>query len=101
MKLERNGPRLDVSELPELSVMNADAFRDQVQAALPPRVETLEIDLSQTRYVDSSGLGALFALYQVAGGQDGVMLRLINPHPPVRQLLELTQLHQLFEIVKR
>jgi anti-anti-sigma regulatory factor len=29
----------------------------------------------------------------------GIAVRLVNPEPPVHQLLELTQMHELFEIV--
>lgn len=102
MKVQRFQRRVEVSDVPELSAATVDGFRNEVRAALPERLQTLEIDLSQTRYLDGSGLGALFAVYQAAGGgAEGVTLRLVNPLPPVRQLLELTQLHELFEIVKR
>jgi anti-sigma B factor antagonist len=92
-----------VSDIPELNAVNASAFRDEVRAAMSATPESIEIDLSQTRFVDSSGLGALFALYKTArnNGQDRVTLRLLNPKPPIQQLFELTQLHQLFEISRR
>ena len=61
----------------------------------------VEIDLSKTRFLDSSGLGALFSLYRTVGESSGTTLRLVNPAPEVRQLLELTQMQQLFEIVQR
>jgi len=51
--------------------------------------------------VDSSGLGALFALYRATAQRNGVILRLLNPRPEIQQLLELTQMQQLFEIVRR
>jgi anti-anti-sigma factor len=51
--------------------------------------------------MDSSGLGALFALYRATAPQKGVVLRLLNPMPEIQQLLELTQMQQLFEIVRR
>ncbi len=60
--------------------------------------EALDIDLSQTLFVDSSGLGALFSLYKTTGNGSGIKLRLLNPAPPIQQLLELTQMHQFFEI---
>lgn len=100
MKIENNGERLCISDIPELSAVNSKQFRDEVQAAMPPAPGTIEIDLSKTRFVDSCGLGALFALYRSAGN-GGVNLRLLNPVPSVQQLFELTQMHQLFEIVKR
>jgi anti-sigma B factor antagonist len=102
MKIENEGNHLRVSDIAELNAVNASQFRDEVRAAMPQSPESIEIDLSQTRFVDSSGLGALFALYKTANtSRDGVTLRLINPRPPIQQLFELTQLHQLFEISQR
>jgi anti-sigma B factor antagonist len=102
MKIEHDGNNLRVSDIAELNAVNASSFRDEVRAAMPSSPESIEIDLSQTRFVDSSGLGALFALYKTASnGNDGVTLRLLNPRPPIQQLFELTQLHQLFEIARR
>lgn len=102
MKIEHDGNHLRVSEIPELNALNASNFRDEVRAAMPRSPESIEIDLSQTRFVDSSGLGALFALYKSANnGHDTVTLRLLNPKPSIQQLFELTQLHQLFEISRR
>jgi anti-sigma B factor antagonist len=101
MKIQNDGQKLCVSEIPELSAVNSDQFRDDVQAAMPSSLNVIEIDLSQTRFVDSCGLGALFALYKSAGHNGAVALRLLNPTPPIQQLFELTQMHQLFEIVRR
>jgi anti-sigma B factor antagonist len=102
MKIEHDGNNLRVSDIAELNAVNASSFRDEVRAAMPRSPESIEIDLSQTRFVDSSGLGALFALYKHANtNNDGVTLRLLNPRPPIQQLFELTQLHQLFEIARR
>jgi anti-sigma B factor antagonist len=101
MKIEHDGNNLRISEIAELNAINASSFRDEVRAAMPSTPEVIEIDLSQTRFVDSSGLGALFALYKAANnGRDSVTLRLLNPRPSIQQLFELTQLHQLFEISK-
>jgi len=102
VKIEHEGKNLRVSDIAELNATNASSFRDEVRAAMPSDPESIEIDLSQTRFVDSSGLGALFALYKAANtNHDGVTLRLLNPQPSIQQLVELTQLHQLFEIERR
>lgn len=98
MKIEKKGRRLRVSHISELNTANYARFRDSVKAALPASAEALEIDLAQTRFLDSCGLGALFALYKAARAR-GSQLRLLNPTPPIQQLLELTQMHQLFKIV--
>jgi len=101
MKIENDGQKLTVSGIPELTAVNSEQFREDIRAALPPELHQIEIDLSETRFVDSCGLGALFALYKSARHDGAVSLRLLNPGPQIEQLFELTQMHQLFEIVKR
>jgi len=98
MKIKHDGYRMSVSHIPELSTVNSTAFREEVQAAIPPTLHTLDIDMSQTHFVDSSGLGALFSLYRNTGNGGGLKLRLLNPAPDILQLIELTQMHHLFEI---
>ena len=101
MKIENLGKCLSISEIPELTAVNSASFRDEISAVLPGAPSIIEIDLSQTRFVDSSGLGALFALYRTNAQREGVVLRLLNPRPEIQQLLELTQMQQIFEIVRR
>ncbi len=72
-----------------------------MRLALGGSPSVIEINLSQTRFMDSSGLGALFALYRATTPGNNVVLRLLNPIPEIQQLLELTQMQQLYEIVKR
>ncbi len=100
MKIKQDGHRMSVSHIPELSAVNSTLFRDEVQAAIPPALLALDIDLSQTLFVDSCGLGALFSLYKSTGNGSGIKMRLLNPAPQIQQLLELTQMHQFFEISK-
>ena len=85
MKIENQGQCLKISEIVELTAVNSAHFRDEVFSA---------------RFMDSSGLGALFALYRATGQREGVVLRLLNPMPEIQQLLELTQMQLLFEIVR-
>ena len=101
MKIESLGQCLSISDIPELTAVNSAHFRDEVRASLADAPAVIEINLSQTRFMDSSGLGALFALYRSASQGNGMVLRLLNPTPEIQQLLELTQKQQLFEIVKR
>jgi anti-sigma B factor antagonist len=101
MKIENQGSCLSISEIPELTAVNSATFRDKVRSALGGSPSVIEINLSQTRFMDSSGLGALFALYRATTPGNNVILRLLNPIPEIQQLLELTQMQQLYEIVKR
>ena len=100
MKFEIRGETLSVVGVRELGADNWQAFRAQVCAALPDELRNIEIDLSQTNFLDSCGLGALISLHKATCSRNG-MVRLINPTPPVQQILELTRMHRIFEIVKR
>src|SRR5690349_17606358 len=100
MKIHDNGDVLTVSNIKELAAGNSDSFRDEVRAALPARVKALEIDLSDTDFVDSCGLGALISVYKFLNRAGSVPVRLVNPAPSIQQIFELTRLHKIFEIVK-
>lgn len=101
MIIKIEGQTLTVSDIPELTAVNSGVFRDEINAALRDAPALVEINLSKTRFMDSSGLGALFSIYRTVGASSGTTLRLLNPTPEIRQLLELTQMQQLFEIVQR
>jgi len=100
MKLEIQGDTLRISDVKELGAAVAPAFRDSARAALSDEQRNIEVDLSQTTFVDSAGLGALIALHKTARSRQGAV-RLLDPQPQVRQLLELTRMHHLFEIATR
>ncbi len=91
--------KLTIGGLVELNSANSTAVRDDTRAALRENIRTLDVDLSQTRFVDSSGLGALIALHKTLCSRGGTV-RILNPAPPVLQILELTRLHRVFEIVR-
>jgi len=100
MKLEIQGDTLRVSELKELGAANADEFREHVRAALGDGKKSIEIDLAETTFVDSCGLGAIIALHKAACSRQG-KVRLLNPQPAVQQILDLTRMDRLLEIVRR
>ena len=99
LKVQIQGDTLNVGGIKELSAANANDFRDQVRAAMIEPLRNIEIDFSQALFLDSCGLGALISLHKTACGRKG-MVRLLNPAPPVQQILELTRMHRIFEIVK-
>jgi anti-sigma B factor antagonist len=97
MKIKVEGDTVHISDVEELGAANANAFRDQARAAMTGDQNKIEIDLAQTSFIDSCGLGALVALHKTACSRKGTV-RLLNPQPPVRQILELTRMHRIFEI---
>jgi anti-sigma B factor antagonist len=100
MKMENIGDTLRISSVMQLGETNANAFRDWVLSGWAEGQRNIEVDLSQTTFVDSCGLGALVGLHKRAASRQGRLL-LVNPQTPVQQILELTRLDGIFEIVKR
>jgi anti-sigma B factor antagonist len=101
MKINDSGNVLTITNIKELAAGNSDLFRDEVRAAVPSGVKAIEIDLSDTDFVDSCGLGALISVYKFVNSRHGqVPVRLVNPTPSIQQIFELTRLHRIFEIVR-
>src|SRR6266850_157555 len=104
MEIQRHNGTLSVGGVRELTAANARALRHDVCNRIEPELKRIEIDLSKSSLVDSCGLAALVSVFKAANGKNnigGVAILLLNPQPAVRQMLELTRLHHLFEIVER
>lgn len=100
MKIEIRDGILSVSELKELD--GAHPLCRQVSSRMPNSLRAIEVDLSQTEFLNSVGLGELIALQKMAWERDHTLaVRVLNPSPALLQLFELTRLHQVFEICKR
>ena len=97
MKQENLGSTLRISAVKELAAVNANQFREWVRQSFVDGQKDIEMDLSQTTFIDSCGLGALVTLHKVARSRGG-RLRLLSPQPQVQQLLELTRMSQIFEV---
>lgn len=55
------------------------------------------LDLGNVEFVDSSGLAVLVSTLKAANAESGEVV-LLNPTKGVRSLIELTRLHNVFEI---
>jgi anti-anti-sigma factor len=82
----------------EMTAANSKLFRKRVCAALNGHTE-VEIDLSQTTYMDCAGLGALIAIRNPARGRK-IAVRLVNATLQVQQLLHIMRAGQILEIVQ-
>ena len=91
MKIEHEGNNLRVSDIAELNAINASSFRDEVRAAMPADPEMIEIDLSQTRFVDSSGLSVMLRTRKYATRQ-GVKVQFTGLQPNVLNVIRLSRL---------
>jgi anti-anti-sigma factor len=99
MKIVQHGDTVSVTEIEQLAAATAAGFQSAIRDALPCCPRRIEIDLSQTAFVDCVGLGALVAVRKCARKRNaGVTVRLVNPALPTRCLLRLTRMDSLFPI---
>src|SRR2546421_1486962 len=102
MKIRHNGETVSISGIAELGASNSRSFAATLSAALPLDVGQIEIDLSETGFLDCGGVGALIALRNCARRRNGkVIIRLLNPTPPVRHIFKLTHMDRIFPIERR
>ena len=99
MRMQVHESAIVIAEIKELGAANANQFRDWVRSSMTDGLKNIDVDLSQATFIDSCGLGALIALHKTACARHGT-LRLLRPQPQVQQILELTRMHRIFEIVK-
>jgi anti-sigma B factor antagonist len=77
---------------------NTDTFRTAIQRLLSQPPPRLTLDLRQTSFIDSSGLGALVATRRLAQ-EVHVELILWGLRPQVRRIFEMVHALELFRIV--
>jgi len=99
MRIDADGDTLRVHSVTQLGMANANAFRDWVRGAFINGHRNIEVDLSQATLIDSCGLGALIALHKSAASRQGKLV-LTNPRAPILQILQLTRLDTIFDIVQ-
>lgn len=79
-----------------LEASNVEPFREAM-ANLVEGTTRLLIDMGNITFLDSSGLGALVAIWRSVSARDGEM-KLCRIGPMVRTVFELTRIHRIFEI---
>ncbi|MEI6175612.1 MAG: STAS domain-containing protein [Verrucomicrobiota bacterium] len=98
MNIERKDTTLHVSNIHELTAGTAPEVKNQLRLNFADGLIHIDCDCSNLDFVDSSGLGALISMQKLANERGG-KLRLLSLKPSVVQVLELTRLHRVFEIV--
>ena len=78
-----------------ITLETATQFRSEVKE-LTSQHQLLLVDLSAVHFVDSSGLGSIFATY-ISAKKQGCDLMLINVHPYVKDLLNVCNLESVFK----
>ncbi|MBZ5568143.1 MAG: STAS domain-containing protein [Acidobacteriia bacterium] len=95
---------LEVQKTPTENIVRCSgkitsATNEQLQSTvrgLAPEKKRIVLDLTNTSFIDSSGLGALVGLY-VSCRHAGSRLKLINLTPRLKDLFAMTNLAPIFE----
>lgn len=99
MKIVVHGDTLNVSDIRELATATANSFQSELGAALSGDVRQIDLDLSQTSFVDCGGLGALIAIRKKASNGHGApTVRLLNPPKPLQHMVNLMKMTGVFPI---
>ncbi|MFH9421912.1 anti-sigma factor antagonist [Streptomyces sp. NPDC017529] len=84
----------------ELDLALALALQPGIDESLPPRPETVVVNLCQVGFMDCSGLALLCRLRERVAERSGRLV-LLGPRPIVRRLLRLAPLDEQFVVIER
>jgi anti-anti-sigma factor len=97
MKIVVHGDTVNVSEIRELGTATANLFQCELSAALSSSVKHIDLDLSQTTFVDCGGLGALVAIRKKASNGHGpATVRLFNPPQRLQDIVSMMKMSDVF-----
>lgn len=92
-----NGTTVLTLKEERLDAHNSGSLRDFILNLLDSGDQQIIVDLSDVRFIDSSGLGALLSGYKNTNLRSGSFL-LAGLQPRVQSMFELTRLHRVFDI---
>ncbi len=88
------GPTLVAHVAGEVDLSNVDEIRALVVAAVSHDIECLVLDLTQTTYLDSTGVRWLFELAERLQGRRQQLRLVVDDGALVHRVVNLTQLDQ-------
>ena len=92
---ETEGDRAVIAIKGELDAYTAPGVEEQIANLVGRRINNIVLDLSETGFLDSSGLRAILTAHRRLASEQG-SLTLRNPSEPVTRLLEITGLTDHF-----
>ena len=78
---------------------NGTQLIEAVNDAVSHKVVTCIVDISELRYINSSGIGVLITILTKFRNKGGEVY-LMNPSDNVKKLLAITKLNAIFQVVK-
>ncbi|WP_424360294.1 STAS domain-containing protein [Methylocystis parvus] len=103
MRLEtqtQNGKVVISVKEERLDAHNSSELKEHILKTLEEGGRDLVVVLSDVKFIDSSGLGALLSGYKNASQRSGTLV-LSSLQPRVLSMFELTRLNRVFEIYPR
>lgn len=83
----------------EIDLYTVPEFEQALDACVKRETQALIADLTETTYLDSSGLSALIHAYKALSGRKGGLCVVAPPETPgVRRVLEITRLNTVFQV---
>ncbi len=93
-----NEGAVTVIHIPErLTSDTSDELKKILKEQVEKKVIKIVIDLAKTRYMDSSGLGAIVSKIASTRANNGD-IRLASPQQYIIELLELTHINQIIKV---
>ncbi|HNP96330.1 MAG TPA: STAS domain-containing protein [Cyclobacteriaceae bacterium] len=77
---------------------NGTQLIEAVNEAVSHKVVTCVVDISELRYINSSGIGVLITILTKFRNKGGEVY-LMNPSESVKKLLAITKLNAIFQVV--
>lgn len=97
--IERHADTLTVALHGEIDILTVDQVRRALGDAVAEGPAQVVVDLADLSFIDSTGLGALIFGFQRARDR-GIGLRLSHPSSAVRQVLVLSGLLEVIELIE-
>jgi anti-sigma B factor antagonist len=98
MNIESKDTTLVISDLRELTYGFTVELKDRAKRLFAPELKDIDFDGTTLDFIDSSGLGALVSIQKLAAERGG-KLRLLALKPAIVEIMEMTRLNRVFEIV--
>ncbi len=97
LDVKREGTTARIAVRGEFDAYSAPALEQQISELLDDHVREMVLDLSETTFLDSSGLRAILTAHRRLASEGG-KLTLRSPSTPVARLLDITGLADHFTV---
>lgn len=95
LKIRKNSEDYIVDTIGEMDLYNSYKLKELVNKMIEKGVKSIVLNLDQTEYIDSSGIGALIYIFSTTKKRD-VHCCLCGVRGTVKKVIELTKLTNYF-----